>query len=509
MADYSDRKTEAELRSLERKLNRLYKRAWNEMRLDTEEYFEQFSERYQREYEKYKKGAYTEAQFKAWYQAQVARGKTWEARRDSLAMQMTHTNEIAAAYINNTTPSIYALNSNYAAYMTEQKYDVSFTLVNQDVVKNLVTEKSNAIEFKTLAVNPTRDYKWNAKQIQSALVSGILTGKSIGELADSFMVVQKRNRNAAIRNARTSVTSAQNAGRIDTMKRSRDMGIEVKKQWLSAHDDRVRDSHAALNGQIRDIDEPFDNGLQYPADPEGIPSEVYNCRCTLKYVYPKYQDIASRELYTTTREDGESYQDWLKRKKGANDRYSLSVAPRSVRQQKKMATAIDKDISRELGTTSYWANKIKRGKQNTALPNGIIELEADAPNKTIAHEITHMHSYVKHGFESYRQNKYIEEATVELYAREYSKRKGFEVAQNLEEDIYLLTTINREYKLYPTDYDFAKELVNVDLPDRYDWLFRKVADGEASEEAKDFVLSRFDRILRNGEFYGNYELFGD
>lgn len=315
MADYSDRKTEAELINLEKKLNRLYRRAWNEMRLETEEYFEQFSERYQREYEKYKAGQYTEQQFKAWYQAQVARGKMWEAKRDTLAMQMTHTNEIAAAYINGTTPSIYALNANYAAYMTEQKYDVSFTLVNEDVIQNLVTEKSNAIEFKTMSVNPVRDYKWNSKQIQSALISGILQGKSIDKLADAFMVVQKRNRNAAVRNARTSVTSAQNAGRIDTMKRSRAMGINTKKEWLSAHDGRVRDSHAALNGQIRDIDEAFDNGLMYPADPDGIPAEVYNCRCTLKYVYPKYQNVQSNEAYSESKAEGETYQEWLKRKK--------------------------------------------------------------------------------------------------------------------------------------------------------------------------------------------------
>lgn len=352
MADYSDRKTEAELINLEKKLNRLYRRAWNEMRLETEEYFEQFSERYQREYEKYKAGQYTEQQFKAWYQAQVARGKTWEAKRDTLAMQMTHTNEIAAAYVNGTTPSIYALNANYAAYMTEQKYDVSFTLVNEDVIQNLVTEKSSAIEFKTMSVNPVRDYKWNSKQIQSALISGILQGQSIDKLADAFMVVQKRNRNAAVRNARTSVTSAQNAGRIDTMKRSQAMGIDIKKEWLSAHDGRVRDSHAVLNGQIRNIDEAFDNGLMYPADPGGIPAEVYNCRCTLKYVYPKYQNVQSTERYAQTRQKDESYQEWLKRKKddalkGQSVVKSITIDDIS---RATKDTKITKQVSNEIGS---------------------------------------------------------------------------------------------------------------------------------------------------------------
>lgn len=328
--DYSDKKTEAELIDLEKKLNRIYKQAWNEMREETEQYFEHFAERYQKEYQKYKAGEYTEAQFKAWYQAQVARGKTWEARRDSLAMKMTHTNEIAAAYINNTTPSIFALNANYMEYMIEQDYDVSFTLVNEDVVKNLVMENSNAIEFKTVKVNPVRDYKWNSDRIQSALISGILQGKSIGDIADSFMVVQERNKNAAIRNARTSVTSAQNAGRIDTMRHSKDMGINIRKQWLSAQDNRVRDSHAVLNGQIRDIEDTFDNDLLYPADPNGIPAEVYNCRCTLKYIYPKYQNIQSSERYSEGKQGNESYQEWLKRKNKDEQAMATSVVKDSI-----------------------------------------------------------------------------------------------------------------------------------------------------------------------------------
>jgi len=38
-------------------------------------------------------------------------------------------------------------------------------------------------------------------------------------------------------------------------------------------DDRVRDEHAAMNGEIVDIDKPFSNGEMYPGD--------VNCRCTV------------------------------------------------------------------------------------------------------------------------------------------------------------------------------------------------------------------------------------
>lgn len=317
---YSDDKTNAELLVLEKRIKREYKKAYEEMAETAEAYFAKFKERYQKEYEAFQEGKYTRTQFDAWVETQIARGKAWEAKRDQLANIMTKANQMASELINGATPSVYALNANYTAWEVSQVYPssnfaTSFDLVSADTVSNLLQDKGNYTDFKTVRVNPKRDYTWNTKQIQSALTSGILQGKSIDKLADSFMVVQKRNRNAAVRNARTAVTSAQNSGRISSMKRAQDMGIEVKKKWLSASDNRVRDSHAHLNGQIRDIDETFDNDLLYPGDSNGIPAEVYNCRCTLTYIYPKYQNVESNEEYSEDKNKSESYQQWVKRKK--------------------------------------------------------------------------------------------------------------------------------------------------------------------------------------------------
>jgi len=56
----------------------------------------------------------------------------------------------------------------------------------------------------------------------------------------------------------------------------------LKKEWLTAEDDRVRESHAEANGQVVGVDEPFIVGgeeLMYPGDPAGSPENVCNCRC--------------------------------------------------------------------------------------------------------------------------------------------------------------------------------------------------------------------------------------
>ena len=55
----------------------------------------------------------------------------------------------------------------------------------------------------------------------------------------------------------------------------------IMQTWLTARDDRVRDSHVELEGEQRELDQEFLPGLKFPRDPDGDAAEVINCRCTL------------------------------------------------------------------------------------------------------------------------------------------------------------------------------------------------------------------------------------
>ncbi len=72
----------------------------------------------------------------------------------------------------------------------------------------------------------------------------------------------------------------------------------LRKIWVTARDDRVRDSHAALEGVNIPYDEFFPNGLEFPRDEHGAAEEVINCRCILMYeeVAPAERAISPREL---------------------------------------------------------------------------------------------------------------------------------------------------------------------------------------------------------------------
>ena len=118
------------------------------------------------------------------------------------------------------------------------------------------------------------------------------------------MGVTEMNKVSALRNARTSVTSAQNKGRLDAMQKAKDDGVIIQKEWIAAQDARTREAHAELDRQRVDIDEPFVNSIgqiMYPGDPNAHPSNVYNCRCTLAQVVlgfkPKREEQKEEKTY--------------------------------------------------------------------------------------------------------------------------------------------------------------------------------------------------------------------
>ena len=155
--------------------------------------------------------------------------------------------------------------------------------------------------------------RWNEQKVQSAVMQGLLQGEPMDKIANRLQQVTEMNANSAIRNARTAVTGAENAGRQDTYAEATAKGIKLKKEWMATLDGRTRHSHAMLDGKRVDEDEKFPNGLEYPGDPSGDPAEVYNCRCTMIAIVEGVEEIA--------RSVGEyqprmTYSEWEKMKDG-------------------------------------------------------------------------------------------------------------------------------------------------------------------------------------------------
>jgi len=131
---------------------------------------------------------------------------------------------------------------------------------------------------------------YTREQLSDAVVESIRDASAAG-LSQSETIDQIRERitevydfaatGRAERIARTEVIGASNAGSLQAMK---DLGA-VGKEWLTSRDDRVRDTHDAMDGQRVAANEVFispdGETLQYPGDQSAGPGAVINCRCTL------------------------------------------------------------------------------------------------------------------------------------------------------------------------------------------------------------------------------------
>ena len=287
--------TDEELERLERRIARVYREARNELNETVKAYFESFRKR--DEEMKALIGTiqngkeWTEQDYKMWRLNQIGRGKRYQALQDKVAERYTKANEVAIAYVNDATPGIYSLNRNYAAYTIEKVAgNVGFTLWDEATVKRLIVEEPDLMPYypKKRALKRGIDLKWGKKQITKSITSGILQGKSVGQIAKDLQArVSEMNRASAVRAARTAITSAQNGGRMDSYKAASDMGIKVRKRWVATKDGRTRHAHQKLDGQTVDWDKPFSSELgkiRFPGDPRAKPALTYNCRCTLRTV---------------------------------------------------------------------------------------------------------------------------------------------------------------------------------------------------------------------------------
>jgi hypothetical protein len=118
-------------------------------------------------------------------------------------------------------------------------------------------------------------------KITAQISRAIATGMSYEQVAKQLAGCSKIGYNRAVRIARTEGHRIQCASTMDAIEQAKMRGADVLKQWDATLDGNTRPSHVALDGEIRDADKPFSNGLMYPGDPHGSAAEVVNCRCAL------------------------------------------------------------------------------------------------------------------------------------------------------------------------------------------------------------------------------------
>ena len=116
-----------------------------------------------------------------------------------------------------------------------------------------------------------------ASDINQIITKGYTDGHGINVVANMLTTrFDQLETWEAKRIARTEIHNSHNQG---VMRTYETMNVSYT-QWIAADDDRTRESHAELNGEIIPMGGTYSNGLAYPGDTTGDIEEWINCRCS-------------------------------------------------------------------------------------------------------------------------------------------------------------------------------------------------------------------------------------
>jgi hypothetical protein len=120
-----------------------------------------------------------------------------------------------------------------------------------------------------------------ADMLDEALAKGTPTAVFRAQIENKFAEYQGHR---AVAIARTEMGIAENYGSQFALEEAVGLGMKAKKMWISARDNRVRDSHIAADGQVVRVDQAFVVGrcrMLYPMDGARCsdPGEIVMCRC--------------------------------------------------------------------------------------------------------------------------------------------------------------------------------------------------------------------------------------
>lgn len=208
--------------------------------------------------------------------------------------------------------------------------------IDQEQVVAAIQHETNLSE--SLYTSLGKDITDLRKKISGEISRGISTGMMYSEIARNVASYAGISKNNAMRITRTEAHRIQERATMDAHVKAKSKGADIVKVWSAALDSRTRDSHRDVDGEIREVEETFSNGLLYPGDPSGKPEEVINCRCRcnskarwlLGSDYTKwsedapivYSDDGTTQLAII---EAKNYEDFQKKYKQATEQVRSSV----------------------------------------------------------------------------------------------------------------------------------------------------------------------------------------
>lgn len=362
-----------------------------------------------------------------------------------------------------------------------------------DIIRQAVENPVSKLTLNDRLEKHRKDIVYNIKQNISV---GLMNGDRYSTMANRVKESVEGNYEKAIRIVRTETHRVREAGNHDAAQsvnevlKADESGMQMVKTWKTMKDERVRPAGKA-KGKARKYDHRNMEGVAIPVDEEftlpsgaktlapgqsGVAGEDINCRCYLSY------GLSKTEIKTEM-----------------NDK---EPAQRKKRTEEEMQEANEKakEITEKYSTRpSKWSGKVivddERCKNNHIAGRKEwscdILLKSTATEKTIIHEHLHARSGSYMNRVTIIPHLKMEEASVELLAREICLNENILLISKPHHGVEALRRINKLANIRDNDLDFAISLFGKDLKKRNKWLSdvvdKKISVGMIGEKEADEI----------------------
>lgn len=222
--------------------------------------------------------------------------KELESVVDALAAGLAKAGESALAVTNASLPESAATARRIASWQVSNMagIDVSRLIGHNYAALAATGATSYHGKFDLKAWQGVADRDQCRKAIKRAVTRGLLTGEHPERIAQRFEGLFEGTEPLspharAVRIARTETNRVMNEATLERIGEANAKGIKTLKRWDAKLDERVRDSHARVHGEVRADGEKFSNGCLKPGD--GGPAESINCRCSLEPVLEGFDPV--------------------------------------------------------------------------------------------------------------------------------------------------------------------------------------------------------------------------
>ena len=382
--------------------------------------------------------------------------------------------------IDNHISNLYTSDFYHTAYEVQKGIGIgtSMNRLDPNMVEKIV-RKPWAVDGKNFS-----DRLWENKtklinNVHNSLTRMCITGESPDRAINEIAGQMKVSKAQAGRVVMTESAAFANQAREDAMKE-----LDVEQfEVVETLDSHTCELCSSMDGKHFPMSE-YQIGVT-------VPPFHPNCRgCTCPYFDDEIDSVGER---IARDENGENYyvpedttyEEW-KNTIVMNKTNDKLIPKRNIidfirygkksTNYNKIAQTINIELDNICKKKSKWSGNInvknisELGKKEW---NCDVTLSPNADFATELHELIHARSISYYDDKVYEEFQKIEEGSVELLTEQICRKKNMNFVPTYQEEVKHLLRINRRCKMFVDDFEFAKELINVEVPNRLEWLISK------------------------------------